>query len=193
MTTTSRSWPDQLAAQLRWHWDHQLSARLAGLTDEEYFWEPVADCWSVRPRGTGTAQMQAGSGAMTIDFAFPEPSPAPFTTIAWRLDHVIVGVLGARNGVHFGHEQVTYDSFEYAPTATQALAQLEREYRRWTDGVAAMSEDEFWAPCGPGEGGWADHPMAELVLHINREVIHHLSEVCLLRDLHLHTIRQDAS
>lgn len=106
---------------------------------------------------------------------------------------MIVGVLGARNGVHFGHEQVTYDSFEYAPTATQALAQLEREYRRWTDGVAAMSEDEFWAPCGPGKGGWADHPMAELVLHINREVIHHLSEVCLLRDLHLHTIRQDAS
>lgn len=56
-----------------------------------------------------------------------------------------------------------------------------------------MSEDGFWAPCGPGEGEWADHPMAELVLHINREVIHHISEVCLLRDLHLHTIRQDAS
>lgn len=29
--------------------------------------------------------------------------------------------------------------------------------------------------------------MASLVLHINREFIHHLSEVCLLRDLYLHT------
>ena len=29
--------------------------------------------------------------------------------------------------------------------------------------------------------------MADLVLHIHRELIHHLSEVCLLRDLHLHT------
>ena len=29
--------------------------------------------------------------------------------------------------------------------------------------------------------------MAGLVLHIHRELIHHLSEVCLLRDLHLHT------
>lgn len=29
--------------------------------------------------------------------------------------------------------------------------------------------------------------MAALVLHINRELIHHLSEVCLLRDLFLHT------
>ena len=40
------------ADQLEWHWSNQLRARLAGLTDEEYFWEPVADCWSVRPRGT---------------------------------------------------------------------------------------------------------------------------------------------
>ena len=30
-------------------------------------------------------------------------------------------------------------------------------------------------------------PMAALVLHIHRELIHHLSEVCLLRDLYLHT------
>jgi hypothetical protein len=29
--------------------------------------------------------------------------------------------------------------------------------------------------------------MADLVLHIHRELIHHLSEVCLLRDLYLHT------
>jgi hypothetical protein len=29
--------------------------------------------------------------------------------------------------------------------------------------------------------------MADLVLHIHREPIHHLSEVCLLRDLYLHT------
>jgi hypothetical protein len=29
--------------------------------------------------------------------------------------------------------------------------------------------------------------MAGLVLHIHRELIHHLSEVSLPRDLHLHT------
>ena len=73
------------ADQLEWHWTHQLRARLDGLTDDEYFWEPVADCWNVRPRGTGTAPIQAGSGAMTVDFAFPAPEPAPVTTIAWRL------------------------------------------------------------------------------------------------------------
>lgn len=38
-------------------------------------------------------------------------------------------------------------------------------------------------PCGPAEGPWADLPMAALVLHINREVIHHGAEIALLRDL----------
>ena len=39
-------------------------------------------------------------------------------------------------------------------------------------------------PCGPAEGPYADYPMAALVLHINREVIHHGAEVALLRDLY---------
>ena len=26
----------------------RLTSRLAGLTDEEYFWEPVPGCWSLR-------------------------------------------------------------------------------------------------------------------------------------------------
>ena len=32
--------------------------------------------------------------------------------------------------------------------------------------------------------------MADLVLHIHRELIHHLAEVCLLRDLYAH--REDS-
>ena len=37
------------------------------------------------------------------------------------------------------------------------------------------------APCG--EPGFEQDPMAALVLHINREVIHHGAEISLLRDL----------
>ncbi len=60
-----------LREQWEFHWNHQLRARLEGLSDDEYFWSPVPDAWSVRPRGTSTAQIQAGSGDFTIDFAFP--------------------------------------------------------------------------------------------------------------------------
>ena len=37
--------------------------------------------------------------------------------------------------------------------------------------------------CGPAEGPYAEVPMASLVLHINREALHHGAEVALLRDL----------
>ncbi|WP_040792319.1 DinB family protein [Nocardia paucivorans] len=186
---TDQVWNPVLRDQVDWLWTNQLRGRLDGLTDDEYFWEPVPDCWSVRPRGTGTAPVQGGSGAMTVDFAFPQPDPPPFTTIAWRLAHVIVGVLAVRNAAHFGRPATDYGSFEYAATATEALAQLDREYARWRAGVESLGESGLARPCGPAEGPYADLPMATLVLHINRELIHHLAEVCLLRDLYLHTHR----
>ncbi|SCL56553.1 DinB family protein [Micromonospora peucetia] len=193
---TDQTWNPLLRDQLAWHWDNQLRDRLGGLTDDEYFWEPTPGCWNVRPRGTGTAPVQAGAGAMTIDFAMPMPDPPPFTTIAWRLGHVIVGVLAVRNAAHFGRAPTDYQSFEYAATATEALAQLDTEYAAWQAGVESLGETGLARPCGAAEGPYAERPLAELVLHINREMIHHLAEVCLLRDLHLHTrqqTRQEAS
>ncbi|OLT33231.1 hypothetical protein BJF79_08105 [Actinomadura sp. CNU-125] len=187
---TDLTWNSLLTDQLTWHWTNQLRDRLADLTDDEYFWEPVPDCWNVRPRGTGTAPVQAGGGAMTIDFAFPAPEPEPVTTIAWRLGHVLVGVLGARNATHFGGKPVDYESYEYPETAAGALARLDAEYAAWTAGVESLGEAGLARPCGEGEGPYAADPMARLVLHINREMIHHLSEVCLLRDLYAHTHRE---
>lgn len=179
-------WNEQIVDQLEFHWANRLRPRLEGLTDEEYLWEPVPGCWSVRPRGTGTAPVQAGSGDFTIDFAFPEPQPAPVTTIAWRLAHMVVGVFAMRNAGHFGREAVDYDSFEYAGTAAGALRQLDEEHDRWITGVRALGEQGLLEPSGPAEGPWGDRPLSTLALHINREVIHHGAEVALLRDLYAH-------
>jgi len=181
-----------LVEQLDFHWTRQLRPRLDGLTDAEYFAEPVGGAWNVRPRGTGTAPVQAGSGDFTIDFGFPEPDPAPVTTIAWRLGHLIVGVLDGRNAAHFGGPPCDYESFTYAGTAAAALHQLDAAYERWTTGVKALGDEGLRRPCGPAEGPFADHPMATLVLHINREVIHHGAEIALLRDLWAHGL-PDAS
>jgi hypothetical protein len=51
-------------------------------------------------------------------------------------------------------------------------------------GVRALGADGLSRPCGPAEGPFADASMAELVLHIHREVIHHGGEIALLRDLY---------
>jgi hypothetical protein len=64
------------------------------LTDEEYLWEPVPGCWSIRPTGPG--------GRGEIEQAWPDPEPAPVTKIASRLSHLAVGVFGLRASHHFG-------------------------------------------------------------------------------------------
>jgi len=177
-------WNAQLVEQLDLHWRQQLRPRLAGLTDEEYRWEPVTGAWNVRPRGTSTAPIAVGGGEFTIDFAVPEPDPAPITTIAWRIGHLVVGVLGARVAGHFGGPPVDYATHDYPGDAAGALAQLDEAYAAWAAGVRGLGDDELGRPCGPTEGPWAEHPMAELVLHINREVLHHGAEIALLRDLY---------
>jgi hypothetical protein len=191
--TTTVDWPTELLEQLDWHWREHLRPRLDGLTDDEYLWEPVRDAWNVRPRGTSTAPVQAGNGPFTIDFAFPEPDPAPVTTIAWRIGHLVVGVLGARAAAHFGGPPVDYDTHEYPGDAATALAQLDASYAAWTDGVRGLGEEGLRRPCGPPEGPYAEAPMAALVLHINREAIHHGAEIALLRDLYLHAVLRTAS
>jgi len=177
-------WTSQLAEQLDWHWHEHLRPRFEGLTDEEYLWEPVPGMWSVRPRGTSTAPITAGSGDFTIEFAEPEPDPVPVTTIAWRLGHMQVGVFGMRVAAHFGGEPVDYDSYDYPGDAKTALANLDRIYAAWNAGVRALDDEGLRRPCGPAEGGFSDYPMAALVLHINREAMHHSAEIALLRDLY---------
>lgn len=164
----------QLAEQADFHWTNFLRPRFAGLTDDEYFWQPVPDCWTVHPDGS-------------IDFTYPEPTPAPFTTIAWRLAHVIVGVFAMRNHSHFGAPAADYQSWRYATDASTALRQLDEQYGTWIEGVRGLSDDDLNSPCGPAEGPYVDHPLIALVLHINREFIHHGAEIACIRDLYAHT------
>ncbi|HEY5821037.1 MAG TPA: DinB family protein [Propionibacteriaceae bacterium] len=176
------NWPGELADQLDWHWENALKPRFAGLTDEEYFAEPVPGCWSVRRRGEGVAR-EVGSGEWIIDFAIPAPEPAPVTTIAWRLGHLIVGVFGMRNASHFGGPPLDYDSYAYPGTAEGALDALTEQVERWTAGVRGLTAEALAQACG--EPGHEQDSLATLVLHINREAFHHGAEVALLRDLYL--------
>jgi uncharacterized damage-inducible protein DinB len=177
-------WNAELAEQLDWHWQNQLRPRLDGLTDDEYFWEPVPGCWSIRPRAEVDPAIARGSGAFALEYTWPPPEAAPVTTIAWRLGHIITGCLGQRSNFHFGAPAADPKTFHYAGTAAQALAQLDEVYASWISGVHALGLDGLSTPCGPAEGPYAEYPLSSLIQHINREVIHHGAEIALLRDLY---------
>ena len=184
MTDRSSLTLEEAVNQLAWHWDNHLRPRLDQLSDEEYLWEPMDGCWSVRKRGESNAPVQGGSGEYVVEFAYPEPSPPPVTTIAWRLAHLIVGVFGMRAANHFDAAPMDYFSHEYAGTAAGAVAQLDASYGAWMSGLRSMSTERLWEPVGPAEGAYAEAPYLGLILHINREAIHHGSEMLLLRDLY---------
>jgi len=177
-------WNKELADQLDWQWQENLRPRMSGLTDDEYFWEPVPKCWSVRKRGTSQAPIAAGTGDFVIEYAYPAPDVPPVTTIAWRLGHITVGVFGERNASHFGGPPASYRTSSYAGTASEALDRLDDAYATWIKGVRGLGMDGLAQPCGPAEEPFDDYPLAALVLHINREAIHHGAEISLLRDLY---------
>jgi hypothetical protein len=179
-------WNAEVVDQVEAHWRARLRPRLEGLTDDEYFWQPVPNCWTLSRRGESTAPISFGTGEFTMDYAEPPHVPEPVTTIAWRLAHMIVN-FASTNGKRFGRPPVDESTFSFAGTAQKALEQLDDEYDHWINGVRALSTAGLAQPQGEPPA-FAHAPMARKILYTNVELIHHGAEICLLRDLYLHTI-----
>ncbi|MDQ0604664.1 hypothetical protein QF037_009009 [Streptomyces canus] len=116
-----------------------------------------------------------------MDSASPDPVPVPVPVIAWRLAHIIVSSLGYRVGSHFGGQDVDSQTFAYAGTTDEALKQLDEMYGRWNAGAHGLSHAHLKNPSTVGPERF---PMEGIVLHVNRELIHHGAEISLLRDLY---------
>ena len=154
--------------------------RFAGLTDDEYFWEQAPGCWTIRRRA---------DGVWISDGALPPPDPVPFTTIAWRLWHLI-DLYGENRAPEWldvppQGDPVGLDDPDGSPpaTAAEALSLLERAHGRWEAHLALVSDERLAQPVGPVGGGYADRSRAKYVLHMLDEFVHHSAEIALLRDL----------
>jgi hypothetical protein len=157
--------------------------RVQGLTDAEFFWEPVANCWSVR----------ASAGRNRVDGGFvPEEEPAPVTTIAWRMAHI-----GRDCLLGWAHREWPQTvphpaSIEVPGNVSEAMALCELGHRSWRDNFAALGADgivrEARSLRGTPYGG---SDVVGLHLHVYDEVIHHAAEVGLLRDLYRAGFRAD--
>jgi hypothetical protein len=152
----------------------RLTARLEGLEDEEYFWEPVKGCWSLRISPDGIWRLDGGGGGG------PAPDPVPVTTIAWRLGHFGGLALGGFTERRFPGAAT---NLVFASHAAEVPEFLAARYAGWRASLAGLDDTEWEAPLGSDWGPYADSSTFDLALHVLDEVVHHAAEVGLLRDL----------
>jgi hypothetical protein len=114
----------------------RLRIRLEGLTEQEFFWQPVPDCWTVYPDE---------SGRWTYDYHVPDPEPAPLTTIAWQLVHV-----GACKVMYhewaYGPARLTWPELNVPCTVIDTLALLDRGQTLLQDDLQRLSESQLDEP-----------------------------------------------
>ncbi|WP_327353039.1 DinB family protein [Streptomyces sp. NBC_01304] len=56
--------------------------RLTGLSDAEYLWEPVPDCWSIRRRSEATTPRAYGPGEWLLDKGAPDIPASEYAEVA---------------------------------------------------------------------------------------------------------------
>jgi hypothetical protein len=69
-------------------------------------------------------------------------------------------------------------------TAADGVAFLLDSYREWHGNIAGLDDEALRTPLGPKGNYFSAEPMAALIVHINRETMHHGGEIGLLRDLY---------
>jgi uncharacterized damage-inducible protein DinB len=171
---------EQLAGQIELA-TKRLRERLAGITDDEYLWEPVAKCWTVRRRDTATSPMPMGGGEWVFDNAEELYSPGPFTTIAWRLMH-LTDVFASYQIALWGGK-LSDDLVEATPSAAEGAALWERHANTFT--WALTQEDDETLQRSIQVPWWPDAaPRWQVVSNVATEVVHHGAEIGVLRDLY---------
>jgi hypothetical protein len=162
-----------LSLQLQTSW-FMLWAGLEGLSEQEYAWQPAADCWTIR---------MGPDGHWARDGVSPGPGPRPVPTIAWRIC-TLAGLQALRTDWTFGGHSLTWDLIDLPGSVSGGLAFLERSAAAWLQGVAGLTDADLDQALCDWPGGPTDRPFAETLWWTNRELIAAGAEIALLRDLH---------
>src|SRR5207244_330063 len=106
----------------------RFQSRVEGLTDEEYLWEPVSGCLTIRD--DEPESLVTGS----------PPVPGPLTTIAWRICHIGDFLRHERNWRWLGQEPPQLDSdIRHPMTAAEGIAYVDASWVSWQALVSSLT------------------------------------------------------
>ena len=151
-----------------------IQANISDLTDDEYFWEPAPNCWSVRPRSLITSPDAWGRGEYAVETSFDGSQHPSTTTIAWRLLHAYDCFRDYASRA-FGRGPLDWNDIEIpgsAAAATHMMTEAVDEVRRYLEGT-----DDVLFEHEDGRPHW---------LLLDRgllEWIHHCAEIGVLRTM----------
>ena len=161
-----------------------------GLTDDEFWWEPVPGSWATN---------RDGSPPLAEARAVDDPTNPPFTTISWRIVHMTLGpwnwinnldgallVTRAGRRAFVEDDHVVFRPEPSIPTSALAAVELwDSVVGRLRDTTAAHDDNSLTQQITfPYDG---ELTAAWIVSHVLRELIHHGAEVGCVRDLYRHT------
>jgi hypothetical protein len=161
--------------------------RIDGITDDELAWEPHPDIWSIRPRDKAVSPDAFGPGALVLDRddGLDPFAAGPLTTAGWRFGH-LVSMFAGRWEWSFGDHSTPPDELVDFVVDTRLVERLWDEITRWGESVETLDQaalDQIGFSQYP-DGMDARLPFITIVRWMNRETIHHLAEIALLRDLY---------
>ena len=144
--------------------------RVEGLSDEEFWWAPVGEAWTVRPTERGT---------WAADYEEPDPDPAPITTIGWRLVHVAECKL-MYHEYAFGEARLTWPELDSPHTAVEAISALERGHELVEADLRSMDDGGLDLPVRTNWG--EDWPAWRIFWTMIHHDLWHGGEIGALRD-----------
>jgi len=153
----------------------RLLRRLDGLSDEEYLWEPVAGCLTVRA---------TPSGVVPDPGVWPDVQPAPFTTVAWRLCHIADNFTEDRIAPLLGSSTPPRSPTLWPMTAGAAVDYVEAGYLSWRANLASAEPNSLWRTLDDDSTPYRGRSLFRFLLQYLEEFAHHAAEVALLRDLY---------
>jgi hypothetical protein len=148
-----------------------LVGRLDGLTDDEFFWQPVPDCWTV---------FEDDEGRWTYHYEEPDPIPAPVTTIGWRLVHVSLCKVIYHEWA-FGARELDFTNIENPHDVAGSLEMMASGHRSLTADLAALDDADLEHTVMTNWGEpWPAWRIFTTMIDHDR---HHGGEIGVLRDL----------
>jgi hypothetical protein len=149
-----------------------LRDHLDSLTEEEFLWEPVPNCWTLR---------RMPDGRWGYDYAIPDPVPSPFTTIAWRLNNVSTSKV-MYHEYAFGSRTLTFPDLEIPNTVAGQIALLEEGQALLVEDLRGLTDADLEEPRLTNWGEeWSTWRIFWTLIHHD---IWHGGEIGALRDLY---------